>query len=69
MFGGFITWLGASAVGTEFPPDLIGFGVSAVAMVVVTLLTQKIDPPRPLTDINGNTVELANRLGTLGFRE
>jgi len=68
MFGGLITWLGASIAGTEIPSDLLGFGVSALAMVSVTLLTQKADPPRPLTDIEGNPVDLANRLGSLGFR-
>ena len=58
IFGGLITWLGAAAIGTEFPPDLIGFAVSAIAMTVVTLLTQKIDPPKPLTDIDGDPIEL-----------
>ena len=63
MFGGFITWLIASAIGTEFPPDLIGFAVSAITMPVVCLLTQKIDPPRPLTDIDGVAVDLTDRSG------
>jgi len=69
MLGGFITWLIASTQGTEIPPDLISFGVSAVLMIVVTLLTQKIDPPRPLTDIDSNTIELTDRVGSLGFKE
>lgn len=69
MLGGLLTWIGASAIGTEFPADLIGFGVSLLAMVVVTLATQKSDPPRPLTDYEGNPVEMTNRLGTLGFRK
>ena len=54
MGGGLLAWLAASLAGTEFPPDLIGFLVSLVAMIVVVLLTQKIDPPRPLTDIDDN---------------
>jgi SSS family transporter len=58
IFGGLITWLGAATIGTGFPPDLIGFVVSAIAMTVVTLLTQKIDPPKPLTDIDGDPIEL-----------
>jgi len=36
-------------------------------MIVVVLLTQKIDPPRPLTDIDDNPVELTDRVGVLGF--
>ena len=65
MSGGMIAWAGAAAAGTKFPPDLIGFLVSLAAMVLVTLLTQKIDPPRSLTDIDGNSVGLTDRLGTL----
>jgi hypothetical protein len=40
------------------PPDLIGFGVSLVTMIAVTLATQKISPPKPLTDGDGHAVEL-----------
>jgi sodium/proline symporter len=65
MAGGIIAWAGAAAYGTDVPPDLIGFVVSLGSMVMVTLFTQKIDPPRPLTDIDGNRVEATDRLGTL----
>jgi Na+/proline symporter len=65
MAGGIIAWAGAAAYGTDVPPDLVGFVVSLGSMVIVTLLTQKIDPPRPLTDIDGNRVETTDRLGTL----
>ena len=63
--GGLIGWVVATVAETEFPPDLIGFIVSAIAMVVATLLTQEVDPPKPLTDIDGNEVALTDRLGTL----
>ncbi len=65
MAGGMIAWAGAAAYGTDVPPDLIGFVVSLGSMIMVTLLTQKIDPPRPLTDIDGNRIEVTDRLGTL----
>jgi len=68
IFGGLIGWGIASAVGTEFPPDFIGFGVSLVTMVLVALATQRINQPRPLTDIDGDAVELKDRLCTLNFR-
>ena len=42
---------------------MVGFLVSLVSMVVVTLSTQKVDPPRPLTDCDGNTIALEQRLG------
>jgi len=61
--GGVGGWALASALGSEIQPDLIGFGVSLVAMVIVTLATQTLSPPRPLTDIDGEPVELKNRMG------
>jgi SSS family solute:Na+ symporter len=61
MLGGLIAWMGAKAMGADFPPDLFGFMVSAVAMVLVSLLTQEIDAPRPLTDIEGNPISMALR--------
>jgi hypothetical protein len=60
----------ARTLDSGIPPDLIGFGTSLVTMLAVTLATQKINPPKPLTDGDGNAVELKNRLGTLsGARE
>jgi SSS family solute:Na+ symporter len=56
------SWIIAGQMDSAFPPDLIGFCVSLISMVTVTLLTQKSDPPRPLTDIDGNTVELKDRV-------
>jgi hypothetical protein len=37
-------------------------------MLVVTPLTQKIDPPKPVRNFDGEIEPLTNRLGTLGFR-
>jgi hypothetical protein len=34
-------------------------------MLVVTPLTQKFDPPRPIRDSDGNAVEMKDRLGVL----
>ncbi len=59
------TWFIASEMESAYPPDLIGFCVSLMAMITVTLFTQKLDPPRPLTDIDGETVELTDRFGRL----
>ena len=50
---------------TVVPPDLIGFAVSLVVMVTVTLSTQGVSPPRPLTDVEGHVVPLRDRLGFL----
>jgi hypothetical protein len=43
----------------------MGLGACLVTMLVVTPLTQKFDPPRPLVDSDGNEIEATNRLGTL----
>jgi SSS family solute:Na+ symporter len=64
IFGGLAGWLISAQFDTVTPPDLIGFAVSLVIMVVVTLLTQRIDPPRPITDDQGNEVKLTNRVAT-----
>ncbi len=65
MSMGIVSWLTTSLLYPELPGDLIGLGVSFVTMIIVTPLTQKIDPPRSLVDSDGNPVELTNRLGVL----
>jgi SSS family solute:Na+ symporter len=68
MAGGFLTWLISRYIAPELPGDLIGMGACLVIMISVSLATQKIDPPKPALDIDGNVVEFNDRLGTLGFR-
>lgn len=63
MAGGFLTWLIARSVAPELPGDLLGMGACLVIMVTVSLATQKIDPPRPARDIDGNIVEFKDRVG------
>lgn len=41
------------------------FIISVVLIVVVSLLTQKRDAPKPLTDVDGKPVKMTNRLGLL----
>ena len=69
LIGGLAGWGIAAQFDTVTPPDLIGFAVSLIVMVSVTLLTQKIDPPRPITDDRGNIVELKNRVAFIGRHE
>jgi len=69
MFGGLSAWFVAAMLGSAFPPDLIGLIVSLIVTVLAVLVTQKIDPPRPLTDYDGNPVELKDRFGSLGLRD
>ena len=59
-------WSHSMAATPAWPADFIGLGASLVTMFVVTPLTQRFDPPRPLVDVDGNPVDLNDRLGTLG---
>lgn len=65
MVVGVSAWLITGVVAPELPGDLIGLGASLVTMLLVSSLTQEMDPPREVRDIDGNVVELGNRLGTL----
>ncbi len=65
MWSGIAVWLVVTQLRPDLPADLLGFFVSLVAMLVVTPLTQSIDPPRKLVDHEGNEVTLDNRLGIL----
>jgi SSS family solute:Na+ symporter len=62
---GVIAWLSVSLLWPERPADLIGFGFCLATILIVTPLTQRIDPPRGLVDHEGNPVELKDRLGIL----
>jgi SSS family transporter len=68
MSAGIATWLVVSSYSETLPADLLGFVACLVAMLVVTPLTQRFDPPRGLVDHEGNAVELTDRLGVLRHR-
>ena len=63
MVCGVAAWLLTGVVAPELPGDLIGLFASLAAMLVVTPLTQTIDPPKPLTDSDGNPAEFDRRFG------
>ena len=65
MSAGVVAWITVSYGRPEWPGDLVGFVVSLTTMLVVTPLTQQIDPPRRLVDHDGNEVALDDRLGVL----
>jgi len=65
MAVGFATWLLAIVYVPELPGDLLGLLLGLVTILVVTPLTQKLDPPTTLRDTDGNEVEFKERLGTL----
>ena len=65
MAVGVLVWLVSSLVWPEMPGDLIGMAACLITMLVVTPLTQKSDPPAPLLSLDGELVDLTNRLGVL----
>ena len=65
MAVGLSAWLATLWLRPDWPADFIGLAACLVTMLVVTPLTQKIDPPRELRDSDGNPVVLKDRLGTL----
>jgi SSS family transporter len=65
MAAGLSAWLLTLLLSPGLPADFIGLGACLLTMLVVTPLTQKLDPPRPLVDADGRAVEFRDRLGTL----
>jgi Na+/proline symporter len=56
MGAGLAIWLITMQLWPNLPADFMGLGASLVVMVVVSLLTQQLDPPRQLADSDGNPV-------------
>lgn len=65
MAAGFVAWTIALLVAPEMPGDLLGLLTCLITLLVVTPLTQRFDPPRPVLNGDGEEVELKDRLGTL----
>ncbi len=61
MAAGFSAWVLSEWIYPELAGDVVGFGVSLVTIFTVTLLTQKIDPPTPLSDEHGDQPERPSR--------
>ena len=65
MAMGFLIWLLATLLTPDLAGDMFGLIACLVTIVVVTPLTQKLDPPRPLHTAEGEELEMKDRLGTL----
>ena len=65
MAAGIAAWLITMQVAPAWPADFMGLAACLVTMLVVTPLTQKFDPPHEIRDIDGNVVDMNDRLGTL----
>ena len=70
---GMLSWIGLEVWKhinkvDSYPVELVAAGLGLVALVAVTLVTQRRIPALPATDIDGNRVEYQHRLGLLGLR-
>ncbi len=65
MAMGFLIWFVAIIYVPEAPGDLLGLLAGLLTILIVTPLTQKSDPPKPLLDSEGKETEFKDRLGTL----
>lgn len=65
MAVGFLTWFLAIVYTPHLPGDLLGLLTGFITILVVTPLTQKVDPPEPLRNSDGEEVEFRDRLGTI----
>lgn len=68
LYGGATVWLLTLQLFPDVAADVIGMAAGIIALIVVSLWTQKTDPPRGLVDTDGNPVTLTNRLGLIGVR-
>lgn len=62
---GILTFLTLYFTTEGFSASFVAFWVSGFVTIVVSLATQVMDPPRTLTDSDGNTLGMEQRLGTL----
>ncbi len=70
MVSGLLSWLAfeywnlTHAV-TPIPSELPAAIVGLIVLLIVSLLTNRSNPPKPATDINGEAVDIDDRLGIL----
>ncbi|MFT5140100.1 MAG: SSS family solute:Na+ symporter [Lysobacterales bacterium] len=62
---GFTVFAVMKFIEADFSASFAGFYVSLIVAVTVSLTTQNISPPRPLTMADGEPLDLENRFGTL----
>ena len=65
MAMGFLTWLIAVQVAPDLPGDLLGLLAGLITILIVSPMTQKVDPPKPLRNGDGEVVEFKDRLGSI----
>jgi Na+/proline symporter len=62
---GLVTLILSNFLWPDLPGSFFGFCLSLPTAIVVSLLTQRSHPPRPLRDIDEQPLDLHDRLGTM----
>ncbi len=65
MAAGMVVWSVSRVLRPDLPGDLLGMAACLLTMLVVTPLTQRLDPPRPLLTSDGKDADLTDRLGIM----
>jgi SSS family solute:Na+ symporter len=60
-----VVWMSSKWLRPDLPGDLLGMAACLLTMLIVTPLTQRVDPPRPLLTADGEEIEFRDRLGIL----
>lgn len=68
MITGYVVWIGLPYLVADTSADFVAFVAGITVMFVVSSFTQKIDPPKPVRNIDGEIEPLTDRLGTLTTR-
>lgn len=67
MITGYVVWIGLPFIAPGHASDFWGFLAGLIVMLVVSPLTQRRDPPKPVRHRDGNIEPLVNRLGVIGM--
>lgn len=65
MITGYVVWIGLPYFIADTSADFVAFVAGITVMFVVSSFTQRIDPPKPVRNIDREIEPLMDRLGTL----
>ena len=65
MVSGAISWLILLKIAPNQPADLLAVPIGFFALLIISLATNKTNPPVPLSTVDGTPLPFANRLGII----
>ena len=72
MLGGLVCWLvleywNLNVARTLLPAELMAAGVNLLLLIIVSILTARLNPAKPSVNVEGQPIEMKDRFGILGF--